>query len=420
MRDIVTDLDDTLRHQMPETFNRVATTDHRFMDRYWYMTVAPDSSIGLVTGLGAYPNMNVFDGYVCVVVDGTRQINTRVSRRLRPEIDRLGAGPLSYDNEIPHRRNRLVLEDNDGVITMDLTFVADEEPRLEAPHQTVVDGQLIEDYRRLHQGGKVTGTITVEGRTWQVEDWYGAKDHSWGVRSHFGGSTIVRGGDFADDFSGLFTWVGFTAGDYHGYVQTKDDGKYDSGQRRYTDAEIVVPDGDGVRKIAIATTDYDIEFVGNSNVFTVMRHKLVSVDGEEFDIETRPAHLAFAMMGTGYFDGFTDRRGFGAYRGDDVIEHDEYQLSEDGYVTFPDGRRGMPWHRELPSIVTCNGVSGFGYSAAFVEGVVERYGLDLAKRSRQGNGIAWEDGEPDTRPGLAQGEYASAPPDSIPADAIGV
>jgi hypothetical protein len=70
----------------------------------------------------------------------------------------------------------------------------------------------------------------------------------------------------------------------------------------------------------------------------------------------------------------------------------------------------------LPSVVTCNGVSGFGYSCALVEGTVERYGLDLARRSRQGNGVTWEDGHPDSRPGESQGEYASSPPNAIPAD----
>jgi hypothetical protein len=350
-----------------------------------------------------------------VVVDGTRQLNTRVSRRLRPDIDRMGSGPLSYINEIPNKRNRLILAPNDGPVTMDLTFVADEAPRIEAPHRTQVDGQLLEEYRRLHQGGTVTGTLTVGDRTWNVEDWYSAKDHSWGIRSHFGGATIVRGGDVVDDFSGLYTWAGFTCGKYHGYIQTKDDGSLNAAGRRYTDGEMVVTDGGVTRTVAIVSTDYEIDFTGNSNLFKVMRHRMVGDTGEEFDVEIRPAHHAFAMMGTGYFDGFNDRRGFGAFRGNDVVEHDSYELFEDGWVTFPDGQRGTPWHRELPSIVTCNGESGFGYSCALVEGTVERYGLHLAKRSRQGNGVTWEDGRPDTRPGQSQGEYAAAPADTIPA-----
>jgi hypothetical protein len=194
MRDAITDLDDTLCHQTSDTFNQVGTTDHRFMDRYWYMTVAPDRSVGLVTGLGAYPNMNTFDGYACVVVDQSRQLNTRVSRKLRPDIDRLGSGPLSYTNEISHQRNHVLLTDNAGPLRLNLSFEADEPPRLEAPHRTFIEGLLVEDYRRLHQGGTMRGTITVGDRSWNVQDWYAAKDHSWGVRSHFGGSTIVRAG----------------------------------------------------------------------------------------------------------------------------------------------------------------------------------------------------------------------------------
>jgi hypothetical protein len=53
-------------------------------------------------------------------------------------------------------------------------------------------------------------------------------------------------------------------------------------------------------------------------------------------------------------------------------------------------------------------------------GTVKRYGLHLAKRSRQGNGVTAEDGRPDTRPGESQGEYASARADVIPADSATV
>lgn len=412
-REVVTELDDTLRHQVVATFDRAGVTDHRFMDRNRYMTVAPDGGLGLVMGLGSYLNMNVFDGYASLVVDRNRQLNTRVSRLLRPRIDEISAGPITITNVVPHRENRLEMAPHDGPVSFDLVFHAAEPPRLEAPHRTYDQGQPIEDYQRLSQRGTASGWISVDDRRWEVRDWYADKNHSWGVRSHFGGATIVRGGPPVDDFSGLFAWAGWSCGPYVGYLQIKEDA---NGVRRYVDGEIEIADGDGdgPRRVRLTEVEHAIAFVGNSNVFTSMPFDAVADSGEQFHVEVRPAHLPFAMVGTGYFDGFADRRGFGAYRGADVVEHDEYELFDDGWVRFPDGCRGQPWFREQSSVVECNGVRGFGYSCVLVEGRIEHYGLDLPKRNRQGSGIMWEDGVPDFAPGRNQGIAASTPVDQIP------
>lgn len=405
MTQVLTELDDTLHHQTSTTFNQVATTDHRFMDRYWYSTFAPDGSVGLVFGLAIYMNMNVMDGYGCVVVDRDRQINIRASRVLRPRIDESCVGPIRHDTVAPHRTNRLIVASDDTPVQLDLTFQAGEEPRLEAPHRTLDQGHLVEDYLRLNQNGIVNGTITVEHRTWAASDWYAAKDHSWGVRSHFGGVTIIKPGAPVDDFSGIYIWASWSCGPVQGYVQVQEDG---AGNRRFTDSEIVITDGNDRRSVRIHDVEHNVSFTGNSNLYQQMRMTLKAKDGEAFELDIRPAHISFAMIGTGYFDGFSDRRGFGAYRGDDTVETDVYHLSDDGWVTFPDGRQGKPWHREAPSFVTCNGTSGYGYSAAFVEGRVDRYGLELGARSRQGNGIVWKDGQPDSKPGRSQGDAAAS------------
>lgn len=407
----VTDLDDTLRHQVPLTFNQVATSDHRFTDRHWYTTFAPDGSASLIIGWGAYPNMNVMDAYASVVVHHDEQLNLRASRLLRPRIEETAVGPIAHQVLAPHRTAQLTVGENESGIALDLTFEASNPPRLEVPHRTIHEGHLAEDYLRINQGGTCRGRISVGDRTWEAHDWYAGKDHTWGVRGHFGGVTIVKGGEFVDDFAGMFLWVVWTSGPYDGYIQFKGDG---SGAQRYTDGEITVSGEGPDRKVRIVLADHKIAFTGNSNIYTSIGLVLHGDNGEVFEVEVEPSHLPFAVHGTGYFDGFTDRRGLGAYRGDDMVEHDRYDLFADGWVRFPDGRRGKPWHRESACRTTCNGVDGFGYSSVMVEGRVERYELDLANRSRQGNGITWEDGAPDLAPGTAQGEAASSPPGRYP------
>jgi hypothetical protein len=384
---VLTDLDDTMRHMAPTTLNQVATTDHRFFDRYWYTVVAPDRSIALVTGLGAYANMNVMDGYVCVVISRDDQKNLRVSRRLRPDIERMGSGPLDYKSLEPHRRSRLMLAANAGPLTFDLEYTATEGPRLESPHQTLLEGHLVENYLRITQLGAISGTISIGDRRWEAAEWFAARDHSWGVRRFFGGFWPRTATPVQDDFSGLFCWVAWRAGRYQGYVQIQEGA---DGVRRFLDGDVAVTVDGTTRSVRVVEAEHDIEFVGNSNIVRRIGLKLRGDDGETYAVEIEPAHIPLAMIGSGYFDGFDDGLGMGVYRGDDIQQYDEYQLFEDGLVGFPDGRRGRPWHRELLVVVTCNAEVGTGYTATLVEGKIERYGLDLPPRSEKGNGVTYE------------------------------
>ena len=49
-------------------------------------------------------------------------------------------------------------------------------------------GRVDVDVIRYHQGGWVSGTVTVDGETHEVgsDEWFGFRDHSWGVRQSVG------------------------------------------------------------------------------------------------------------------------------------------------------------------------------------------------------------------------------------------
>ena len=67
-----------------------------------------------------YQNNDVLDGFVCLRHAG-RQHNIRLSRRLRPDMDHFGVGPLRIEIVEPMRTLRLVLEDNEFGIACDVT-----------------------------------------------------------------------------------------------------------------------------------------------------------------------------------------------------------------------------------------------------------------------------------------------------------
>ena len=60
------------------------------------------ATVSLTSNVRLYQNNDVLDGFVCVRHDG-RQHNVRLSRRLRPDMDHLGVGPLRLDIVEPMR-----------------------------------------------------------------------------------------------------------------------------------------------------------------------------------------------------------------------------------------------------------------------------------------------------------------------------
>src|SRR4029453_18585631 len=98
---VLSALDETLRHQLPTTFDHVWTSDPRQFDRYWFAAYDPQARFALICGMGLYSNMNVLDGYAALMLPraggGAEHHNFRVSRALRPDIDRPAVGPLSIE-----------------------------------------------------------------------------------------------------------------------------------------------------------------------------------------------------------------------------------------------------------------------------------------------------------------------------------
>ena len=105
--------DDFIGHQLPTTFDHVTSSDPAWMERLWY-TGHPVSAGDFIfdIGLGWHPNRNVMDGFAGVAFDG-RQVNFRVSRRLRPNPLETTIGPLEIEVLEGLRRHRLILRPNE-------------------------------------------------------------------------------------------------------------------------------------------------------------------------------------------------------------------------------------------------------------------------------------------------------------------
>ena len=183
--------DETLHHQITDTFATVAQSDRSWTEKVCAMAALRDGSIGLAFGLGKYPNRGVLDAYAGVS-RGTEQWTVRSSRRLAPEVERLETGPIRYEVLEPLNAVRFSLAPNDVLpISFEWTFTGAAPPALEQPeHHRSRDGlRLDADIVRYHQIGTAEGWLDLDGTRYELDasTAVSTRDHSWGVRYMVGG-----------------------------------------------------------------------------------------------------------------------------------------------------------------------------------------------------------------------------------------
>lgn len=341
---MLTELDDSLWHQLPTTFDHVSTSDPRFYDRYWFAAYANDGGLALQLTMGAYSNMNVLDA-ACVLVRDGEQLNLRASRSLRPRYE-AACGPIRVDVVEPLRVFDLTVESGEHDLGVALRWTAIAPPAEEANHFVRIRGRVSEDYVRFNQIGEVSGSLTVRGAVVELERCWGCRDHSWGVRPRIGIREPVTGPVTPLDEEGflmalLFFSTEHVAGQLH--LSERGSSRFISGVIR----DLLTGSDVAVRELELRFECFE----GTRR----MRSGSVGVtvsDGAPMTIGMRATGPAVAMRGLGYSGGYQDGRGLGVWRGDDHIEFDTWDVSHPSRVGYPDGTADEHWHRIQPVAVT--------------------------------------------------------------------
>jgi len=120
---MLTKFDEFHCHQIVDTLDHVLDSDRQWTEKYWMNLHDKTGEVVLATGFGVYPNRNVMDGYGCVNIDNKTQHNIRLSRELRPQIEDLKIGPLSWEVIEGLKRIHVALDENEYGISYDLEFV---------------------------------------------------------------------------------------------------------------------------------------------------------------------------------------------------------------------------------------------------------------------------------------------------------
>ncbi|MCK9541471.1 MAG: hypothetical protein M0R03_05500 [Novosphingobium sp.] len=373
--------DESLFHQAPLTFSQVTTSDHRFYDRVFFCAFAPDGSASAMLGMGVYKNMNVIDGFACIVKDD-RQHNIRASRPLRPHLA-TEAGPIRFEVIRPHREVRFSIAPNSEGISLDMTYTAEIDPFLEGRWEgnvRVVNGRQAYDTQRFDGIGRWNGWIECAGERIEVVDWCGGRDHSWGVRNGVGGYEPVNGE------SDVMTGKGFFLGyfqfgdnkDMNGYCLWTEDG---TGKYRSLEGALRWHDRHGKPDLLLSGLDKRIEFWPDRRHYRKAWLTMEMEDGSHWSIEAEQALSGTVLKGYGgHGEGFKDKRGFGVYRGE-LLESDVYDLDDPEMKQLP---------VETPLTVRINGNGGYyGWGTVVATGEHPQYGLKaqtLEEMKRYGTG----------------------------------
>jgi hypothetical protein len=375
---MLTGLDETLLHQASVTFDQTEISDHRFFDRTWFGGFA-GNDLRFMCGIAAYKNANTIDGYFVVSRAG-KQHNLRLSRPMLPEPARMAVGPLSVAIVEPLKEMKITLAPGSTYeFSAELRFRGDIVPHLEMPHIKRVDGRLVQNYSRFDQVGRFDGWIELQGQRFLVEDWFGARDHSWGTRPGVGGYEPVTSdsnaggnpddvGDSAEGF--LLISLMFDSPDCSGFLQVKEDG---SGKRSYTDGACFRKTEPGPA-LSVRHIEHDLTFVDGTRTCSHGSLRVTLSDGTTLSIEAETLLPMWCFKGTGYDFGYGDERGLGLFRGH-LIEADIYDVSHPEEVVLPNGRKIRPWHREGDSLIRVNNQDGFAHFAVISSGRVAKYCL---------------------------------------------
>lgn len=369
---MLTPHDELLGHQLATTFDHVAQSDLRWVERIVMYGFDKSGEINVMTGLARYPNRNVTDAYAMVTRrDGTTKV-VRMSTELNSQTDPLGSysvGPYTYSIEEPLRSVRAVLAPNEQGLSFDLRLRG----RFDAYEQTPAfhrsRGRVSEDARRFYQNGELSGWLDIDGEHIEIDPqrWWFGRDHSWGVRNGPGGGSLPEGTEMqpTEIPDGVLYYMGiFEFDDELVHFAQRETS---SGERWQFEGELLFPLESGKPAGTIIDVEHDLRFrddlrVISGGTFTVLRG-----DRTTSTIEVTPlcdfwpglaGYMEFNGYASGYWRGTDFLDGFTVDAADTEVVRPVSFLSETLCEVRMDGKVG----HGLVEMVCMGAYPRYGYS----------------------------------------------------------
>lgn len=180
----LTSLDELLVHQLPEPLPNVAVHHPHWRESYFFIAHRPDT-LGdvVILTVATYPQREQMDSLQMGRVGGAPVMSHHV-RMFDGDPHTPDVGVARVEVVEPYEEMRLWADPDRCAVGMDLVFRARTKPyglrrgSMRAAHE------IVWDQSHMFQSGTYSGTYTVAGTTHEVVDWWGQRDHSWGIRDH--------------------------------------------------------------------------------------------------------------------------------------------------------------------------------------------------------------------------------------------
>lgn len=319
-------LDDFPIHQTPEPIAHPQSSDRNVYDRTFFNGYSPDGSAFFGIGIAIYPHRRVMDCAFSVVSAGGRQHAFFASRLAPLERTDMQVGPFRLEVVEPLRRARVVLDDNESGLGCDLTF-STRTSAIQEARQILWDGtRKVMDATRFAQFGRWTGSVSHPDGSWAVDDWYGTKDRSWGIR---GVGEPDPPGAPVGMRSAFFLWAPLFWDDHVSHAVFFDGPQGEALVREGLVAPLFPSEADVPEHLVdvdtrMATAQHRIAYRHGTRLARSAELDLVALDGEVRTIQFEPL-LRFHMKGLGY--GHPHWRQ-GAWQGELAMAGETYDLDQ--------------------------------------------------------------------------------------------
>jgi len=179
------EMDERFIHQIPEPFPNVSQWHPDWRASHFWVAHPKDRLDDvIVLTLAHMPIRNEMDSYQIGRVCG-QSIATRHKRPVKGDQDDFRVGPVEVTIEEPLKRVRLqVFESPDVAVALDLRFTGRTQCYGLRRGTMRARDEVVWDQCHMLQSGRVDGTYTLAGKTYEVKDWVGQRDRSWGIRAH--------------------------------------------------------------------------------------------------------------------------------------------------------------------------------------------------------------------------------------------
>ncbi len=177
-------MDEHLVHQLPEPLPNVSTHHPHWRESYFFIAHRPES-LGdvVILTMASYPQREVMDSLQMGRVGGERLIGY-FERDYDGDPHTSDVGAARVEIVRPYEEVHIWADPERCALGMDLTFRARTKPYGLRRGTMRAGHELVWDQSHLFQSGTFEGTYTAGGIEYDVDRWWGQRDHSWGVRDH--------------------------------------------------------------------------------------------------------------------------------------------------------------------------------------------------------------------------------------------